>query len=116
MGAWRDRRLSELELTVRAATCLADAGFKTLGEVADKTDEELLTIPLFGQVQLDCVRSLQNWNENPFTPKGTGFSHADAIERRVHRLRIELANAELEWLRVREEARRHPPLNTKEGE
>ena len=50
--------LQDYELSVRTYRCLIDAGIKTMAEAADKTDEELLSIPNFGLKSLRELRKL----------------------------------------------------------
>ena len=48
--------LSELELSVRSRRCMEELGLLTVGDLAEKTDEELLACPNFGQVSLNEVK------------------------------------------------------------
>jgi hypothetical protein len=45
-------------VTVRVANCLATAGIKTLGQLAEASDVELLSIPHFGADSLRYVKAL----------------------------------------------------------
>lgn len=53
-----DKPLSEVELSVRASNCLRDAGISTLGELADKTEEEILSIRYLGRKVLWELRKV----------------------------------------------------------
>ena len=48
--------LSELELSVRSRRCMEEFGLTTFGDLTEKTDEELLASPNFGQVSLSEVK------------------------------------------------------------
>lgn len=50
------RSVSELELSVRARKCLQRLGVTTVGELAAKTEAELLAIKNFGQTSLDEIK------------------------------------------------------------
>lgn len=56
MKEWRNIPIKDMELSVRSETCLRSLGLKTAGEVADKSDSELLSIPAFGRKHLNEVR------------------------------------------------------------
>ena len=49
------RSVSELELSVRARKCLQRLGIATLGELAARTEQELLSIKNFGQTSLNEI-------------------------------------------------------------
>jgi DNA-directed RNA polymerase subunit alpha len=53
---WRRVPLEELELSIRAHNCLHNMGCDTAGEVADKTDNELLRWPNLGRRSLREIR------------------------------------------------------------
>jgi DNA-directed RNA polymerase alpha subunit len=53
---WRSIPLDEMDLSVRARNCLHNMGCQTAGEVADKTDNELLRYSNFGWRSLREVR------------------------------------------------------------
>lgn len=53
--------IRELEMSVRAVRILTEvAGLRTLGDVADKTDDWLLKLPQFGRKSLREVREVQS--------------------------------------------------------
>lgn len=60
--------LSEIELSVRAWNCLNSAGIRTLNELANKTELEILTIRNLGQGTLRALRKL-------LTNNGLSFKH-----------------------------------------
>lgn len=61
---WRDTPLDEMCLSVRSYNCLKNEGCKTAGDVADKTDRELMIVPNFGRKSLREVREvLDNMRE-----------------------------------------------------
>lgn len=47
------RRTDELELSVRSANCLSQAEIKYIGELVQKTKEDMLRMPNFGRKSLD---------------------------------------------------------------
>lgn len=51
----RDIPIDELELSVRSYNCLRRAGIRTLGEIADKTPEEMMKIRNLGRKSLEEV-------------------------------------------------------------
>ena len=51
----RDIALEDLELSVRSYNCLRRAGIKTLGEIADKTPEDMMHIRNLGRKSLEEV-------------------------------------------------------------
>ncbi len=50
------RGIETLELSVRSRRCMERLGIKTLGELLDKSEPELLAAPNFGQTSLNEVR------------------------------------------------------------
>ena len=50
------RSIEELELSVRTCNCLKIENIKTLGELREKTDKELIRIKNLGQKSLDEIR------------------------------------------------------------
>lgn len=51
-----NKPLSELDLSVRASNCLKNAKINTLGELVQKTEEELLSYKNFGKKSLDEIK------------------------------------------------------------
>ncbi len=52
------RPVSELELSVRAANCLKNAGIRYIGELVQKTDQEMLKTQNFGRKSLNEIKSV----------------------------------------------------------
>lgn len=50
------RGIETLELSVRSRRCMERIGIKTVGELVDRTEAELLSAPNFGQTSLNEVR------------------------------------------------------------
>ena len=48
--------LSELELSVRSRHCMTVLGLKTVGDLIQRTEAELMTIKNFGQTSLNEVK------------------------------------------------------------
>ncbi len=53
-----DRKLSELELSVRAANCLKAADLRYIGELVRKTDAEMLKTKNFGRKSLNEIKDV----------------------------------------------------------
>lgn len=53
-----DRKVSELELSVRAANCLKAANIRYIGELVQKTDAEMLKTKNFGRKSLNEIKDL----------------------------------------------------------
>lgn len=54
------KSVNELELSVRAANCLKAAQIKTIGELVEKTDKELLQYRNFGRKSLNEIKEILN--------------------------------------------------------
>jgi len=52
------RPVSELELSVRAANCLKNAGIRYIGELVQKTDQEMLKTQNFGRKSLNEIKTV----------------------------------------------------------
>ncbi len=50
--------VGELELTIRSASCLKAADIKTIGELAEKTEAEMLQYPNFGKKSLEEIKKI----------------------------------------------------------
>ena len=73
VGAFDDRRnderapvalelVEELELTVRSSNCLKNAGIKTIGDLARKTEDEIAKTRNFGKKSLSEIKDkLREW-------------------------------------------------------
>jgi DNA-directed RNA polymerase subunit alpha len=53
-----DRKVSELELSVRAANCLKAANIRFIGELVQKTDAEMLKTKNFGRKSLNEIKDI----------------------------------------------------------
>jgi DNA-directed RNA polymerase subunit alpha len=51
------RRIDDLELSVRAANCLASAGIYYIGELVARAESEMLRMPNFGRKSLDGLKA-----------------------------------------------------------
>ncbi len=49
--------IDELELTMRSRRCIDSLGIQTIGELTERTEEELMTTKNFGRTSLDEVRA-----------------------------------------------------------
>ena len=52
------RSVSELELSVRAANCLKNAGIETIAEMVQKTESEMLKTKNFGRKSLNEIKEI----------------------------------------------------------
>jgi DNA-directed RNA polymerase subunit alpha len=50
--------IEELELTVRAHNCLRNADIRTIGDLVDKTEPEVLKIKNFGKITLTELKKV----------------------------------------------------------
>ena len=50
--------ISELELSVRSSNCLREAGIKSISELVDKSEEQLLSFKNFGKKSLNEIKEL----------------------------------------------------------
>lgn len=55
-GAMRDMSIDELELPVRALNCLHREGIRTVGELIDRTEDDLLALRNFGSRSIEEVK------------------------------------------------------------
>jgi DNA-directed RNA polymerase alpha subunit len=53
-----DHSIEELELSVRSYNCLKNANIQTVGDLVQKTDDEMLAINNFGWKSLNEVREI----------------------------------------------------------
>ena len=57
-----DTPVEELELTVRSSNCLKNAGIKTIGDLAKKTEDEITKTRNFGKKSLSEIKDkLKEW-------------------------------------------------------
>merc|ERR1712159_815208 len=52
------KRIDELELSVRSANCLANAGIKRIGDLVQKTEIEMLKTKNFGRKSLKEIKDV----------------------------------------------------------
>jgi DNA-directed RNA polymerase subunit alpha len=52
------RSVDELELSVRSANCLKNADIKYIGELVQKTEQEILTTKNFGRKSLNEIKDI----------------------------------------------------------
>ena len=52
------RSVNELELSVRAANCLKNANIKTIGDLVQKSEQEMLRTPNFGRKSLNEIKEV----------------------------------------------------------
>ena len=55
-----DKSVNELELSVRAANCLRSANIKTISELVQKTEAEMLKYRNFGKKSLEEIKVVLN--------------------------------------------------------
>ena len=62
-----EKKIEELDLSVRSYNCLKRAGINTIGELAQKTEEEMMRVRNLGRKSLKEV--MQKLRENGFELK-----------------------------------------------
>lgn len=60
LGKILSRSVEELELSVRSANCLKNAGITTIGELIKKTEAEMLKTKNFGRKSLSEIKDILN--------------------------------------------------------
>ena len=63
----KEKRIEELDLSIRSQNCLKRAGINTLGELAQKTEEEMMRVRNLGRKSLKEI--MQKLRENGFELK-----------------------------------------------
>ena len=58
LDALLDTNVEELELSVRSANCLKNAGIRTLRELVQKTEKEMLETKNFGRKSLNEIKDI----------------------------------------------------------
>ena len=58
LDALLDTNVEELELSVRSANCLKNAGIRTLRELVQKTEKEMLETKNFGRKSLNEIKEI----------------------------------------------------------
>ena len=77
LDALLDQNVEELELSVRSANCLKNAGIRTLRELVQKTEKEMLETKNFGRKSLNEIKEILREKGLAFgmkleTPTGAG--------------------------------------------
>lgn len=72
------RRVDELELSVRSANCLANAGIKYIGELCQYTESEMLKTKNFGRKSLNEIKEIVSCMGLQLGMKVDGFDPKDA--------------------------------------
>lgn len=75
------RTVDELELSVRSANCLQNADIKYIGELVQKTPQEMLTTKNFGRKSLDEIRAILVEMNLDFGMKLDGFPSREELDR-----------------------------------
>jgi DNA-directed RNA polymerase subunit alpha len=58
LDALLDTNVEELELSVRSANCLKNAGIRTLRELVQKTEKDMLETKNFGRKSLNEIKDI----------------------------------------------------------
>ena len=75
------RTVEELELSVRSANCLKNAGIKLIGELVSKTEAEMLKTQNFGRKSLNEIKDILNDMGLTFGMKLEGFPDPEIMRR-----------------------------------
>lgn len=75
------RTVDELELSVRSANCLKNAGIKLIGELVTKTEAEMLKTQNFGRKSLNEIKDILTDMGLTFGMKIDGFPDPDLMRR-----------------------------------
>ena len=75
------RTVDELELSVRSANCLKNAGIKLIGELVSKTEAEMLKTQNFGRKSLNEIKDILSEMGLTFGMKLDGFPDQEIISR-----------------------------------
>jgi len=75
------RTVEELELSVRSANCLKNAGIKLIGELVSKTEAEMLKTQNFGRKSLNEIKDILNDMGLTFGMKIDSFPDAEIMRR-----------------------------------
>lgn len=74
-----NRRVDELELSVRSANCLANANIRYIGELVQKTEAEILRTKNFGRKSLNEIKEILAEMGLSLGMKLEGWVHPDQI-------------------------------------
>jgi DNA-directed RNA polymerase subunit alpha len=75
------RTVEELELSVRSANCLKNAGIKLIGELVSKSESEMLKTQNFGRKSLNEIKDILNDMGLTFGMKLDAFPDPDVVRR-----------------------------------
>lgn len=75
------RTVEELELSVRSANCLKNAGIKLIGELVSKSEAEMLKTQNFGRKSLNEIKDILNDMGLTFGMKIDGFPDPEFLRR-----------------------------------
>lgn len=75
------RTVDELELSVRSANCLKNAGIKLIGELVSKTEAEMLKTQNFGRKSLNEIKDILNEMGLVFGMKLESFPDPEVMRR-----------------------------------
>jgi DNA-directed RNA polymerase subunit alpha len=75
------RTVDELELSVRSANCLKNAGIKLIGELVSKTEIEMLKTQNFGRKSLNEIKDILSDMGLTFGMKLDGFPDPEMVRR-----------------------------------
>jgi len=76
------RPVDELELSVRSANCLQNADIKFIGELVQRTEQEMLKTKNFGRKSLNEIREILHEMGLGFGMRLEGFPNREELERR----------------------------------
>jgi len=79
-----NRRVDELELSVRSANCLANANIRYIGELVQKTEAEILKTKNFGRKSLNEIKEILAEMGLSLGMKLEGWVHPDQIAAMAH--------------------------------
>ncbi len=75
------KTVDELELSVRSANCLKNANIKYIGEMVQKTDQEMLKTKNFGRKSLNEIKQILHSMGLDFGMKLEGFPSREELDR-----------------------------------
>lgn len=110
---WKYVRIGECELTARTFNLLRNNGMEILGEVAGKSDSELLSIPGFGRKTMREVRELLAAYERSLPDETGAMTWRTLLEPLLKRNGEKLDGMVFEWGDLPED---NGPLLTDEAE
>jgi DNA-directed RNA polymerase subunit alpha len=76
------RPVDELELSVRSANCLQNADIKFIGELVQRSEQEMLKTKNFGRKSLNEIREILHEMDLGFGMRLEGFPNREELERR----------------------------------